>query len=65
MASNGNCFWMLLVQFHLAHQKWNAQGCDSFMYRVFQDEHPTWTERITKDTLLGQKPFWIATPQNQ
>jgi len=49
----------------LSHQKWNVQGCDSFIYCVFQDEHPTCTDRITKDTLLGQKPFWIATPQNQ
>jgi len=48
-----------------SHQKWNAEGCDSFMYRLFQEEHSAWTARITKDTLMSQKPFWITTPKNQ
>lgn len=48
-----------------SHQTWNAHGCDTFMYRLFVDQHPDWADRITKETLISSKEYWIKSPQNQ
>ena len=37
------------------HAKWNASGCDSFMYWLFCDQHKGWVELRTKETPMHRQ----------
>ena len=47
------------------HAKWNACQCDTFMYRLFCEEEPEWTELITLANLMDSKPWWVVTPTQE
>ena len=47
------------------YTKWNAHGCDSFMYRLFCEHQEEWAELITIDTLIKAKPLCVVDEKNE